>query len=140
MEKSHVGMEHQVCIVCGRKFSTGNILLDTRLRKSMPENPVTGYGVCPDDDSKYKEGYIALVEASAPEWQRGVLKPDEANRTGRIAHVRREAFTRIFNVPLPIHEKTGEPLVMVFIEPGVIEKLESLTQQEGDDNDVTNPG
>ena len=45
--KSHVGMEQNVCPVCGKAFDTGTILLDRRLRNSLERKTVTGWSLCP---------------------------------------------------------------------------------------------
>lgn len=50
----------------------------------------------------------------------GHLKPEQAYRTGRLAHLKREAFARLFNVPI------GDEQACVFVEPGVIEQLQSM--------------
>lgn len=117
MDKSHVTLEQKVCIVCGTAYDSGALLLDTRLRARFDMHTVTGWGMCPNDAAKKAEGYVALVEVSNG---RDGMKPDEWNRTGRIAHVREAAFTRIFDVPAP----TGKVAIM---EPGVIEKLQAMT-------------
>ncbi len=39
---------------------------------------------------------------------------------GRLAHLKREAFARLFNVPIT------EKQTCVFVEPGVIEQLQSM--------------
>lgn len=115
MEKSHVSMEQQVCVVCGREFDTGAILLDKRLRKSMEPKTVTGMGMCPEHQKMKDEGYVALVEA------------DEATkmRLGRIAHIRAAVWSNIMDVPLP-------PQGVAFIEPEAMDKLEAL-QPKGDE-------
>ena len=36
-DKSHVSLEQHVCLVCGKAFDTGTILLDKRLRQSLAQ-------------------------------------------------------------------------------------------------------
>ncbi|HSW17063.1 MAG TPA: ATPase, partial [Ramlibacter sp.] len=48
------------------------------------------------------------------------LKPEQAYRTGRLAHLKRHVFATVFNVPI----EANQPCV--FVEPGVIEQLESM--------------
>ncbi len=48
------------------------------------------------------------------------MKPDQAYRTGRLAHVRRTVFTQVFNVSI------DDKQTCVFVEPGVIDQLQSL--------------
>jgi hypothetical protein len=48
------------------------------------------------------------------------MKPEQAYRTGRLAHVKREAFAKLFNVPVAANQ------ACVFVEPGVIERLQAM--------------
>src|SRR5690606_24370178 len=89
-DKSHVSLEQHVCLVCGSAFDTGAILLDKRLRQSMERHTVNGWGLCPEHERLFKEGYVALVECDpqrsggAP--SSGSMKPEQAYRPGRLAH------------------------------------------------------
>jgi len=114
-EKSHVSMEQHACLVCTKLFDTGAILLDKRLQASMDNTTVTGWGLCPEHQAKWDEGYIALVEATPG---------NPPGRTGRLAHIRREAWGKLFDVPPPSHH--GKPLPLAFIEPEAFEKLAAL--------------
>ena len=118
--KSHVGMEQNVCPVCGKAFDTGTILLDCRLRDSLERKTVTGWDLCPEHAKLWKKGYIALVECD-PEKSKfsgGTIKPENANRTGRIAHIRKAVVARIFNVEMAVP--------VAFVEPTVIDMLEKM--------------
>lgn len=123
-EKSHVSMEQHVCLVCGATFDTGAILLDRRLRASMERHTTTGWGLCAEHRRLFDAGYVALVECDPR--RSGLpaggdrLKPEDAYRTGRIAHVKRDAFAKLFNVPVEVKRPC------VFVEPGVIERLEAM--------------
>ena len=123
-EKSHVSLEHHVCLVCGTSFDTGSLLLDRRLRASMDRHTTTGWGLCAEHQRMHSDGFVALVECdpqrSGARSSDGLLKPGRAYRTGRLAHLRREVFARVFDVSID----TDQPLV--FIEPGVIERLQSM--------------
>jgi hypothetical protein len=126
-EKSHVSMERHLCLVCGTEYDTGTILLDRRLRASLKRYTTTGWGLCPEDQRLFDDGFVALVECDPG--KSGIpssadrLKPTQAYRTGRVLHLKRDAFGRVFNVPI-------EPsLPSVFVEPGVIEKLEAMREQ-----------
>lgn len=128
MSKSYVSMEQKQCLVCGTVYDSGNILLDTRivngkLRQSMERNTVTGYGLCPEHQELFDKGYIALVEATSPSHGAN-LKPEDAIRTGTVCHLKREAADHIFNIPL------DSKLPMVFVEPGVIGKLQAMTEKK----------
>lgn len=54
------------------------------------------------------------------------MKPEDAYRTGDVAHLKREVFARAFNVPIAPH-----PACM-FVEPGVIERLQSMVAPAAD--------
>lgn len=115
MEKSHVSMEAQVCVVCGKQFDTGAILLDKRLRKSMEPHTVTGMGLCPEHKKLKDEGYVALVEA------------DQATNTrlGRVAHLRASVWPHVMNVPVP------EGMV-AFIDKEGMDKIEAMQPKAAD--------
>lgn len=123
-EKSHVSLEQHVCLVCGVTYDTGSILLDKRLRASMKHHTTTGWGLCPEHQKLSDDGFVAMVECD-PE-RSGLpgdrLKPEQAYRTGRLAHLKREAFATVFNVPI------AADLAFVFVEPGVIERLQAMVE------------
>lgn len=122
--KSHVSMEQHCCPVCGKTHDTGSILLNKRLKPTMEQYTITGWGLCPEHKALADDGYIALVECDPHKTvvhnDRSSL--DQAYRTGVYAHVRREAFNRIFNVPV------AEDQHLVFVEPGVISRLQEMTR------------
>jgi len=122
-EKSHVSLEQHVCVVCGVSFDTGSLLLDRRLRASLERHTTTGWGLCPAHKQLSDDGFVALIEfdpqrsgASAG----ACLNPEQAYRTGRLAHLKREAFGELFNVPI------ADDQPCVFVEPGVIEQLQTM--------------
>ena len=124
-DKSHVSLEQHVCLVCGTRFDTGGVLLDRRLRASMERHTATGWGLCPEHQKLSDDGFVALVECdpqrSGSPVGGGRVKPDQAYRTGRLAHLKREAFAQVFNVPIAADQSC------VFVEPGVIEQLQTMT-------------
>lgn len=129
-EKSHVSMEQRVCLICGVSYDTGAILLDKRLRASMERYTRTGCGLCDEHQRLMTQGYVALVECD-PERSglaagSSVLKPSQAYRTGRLAHLKRERFVAVFNLPI------SDDQAIVFVEPGVIDKLETLVEPKSD--------
>lgn len=123
-EKSHVSLERHVCLVCGVAYDTGNLLLDKRLRASMERHTTTGWGLCAEHQRLSSDGFIALVECdpqrSGLSSGNDRLKPEQAYRTGRLAHVKRDVFTRVFNVPV------ADDQPCVFVEPGVIDQLQAM--------------
>ena len=124
MNKSHVTIEQQQCIVCGEVFDTGSLLLDKRLRERFDHTTLTGWGMCPVHMKLYDDGYIALIECdekySAIVNNR--VQPEEAYRTGTVAHIRKEIFTQIFDTSVP---EQG----IAFVEKAVIEKIQELQNQ-----------
>jgi len=122
-DKSHVSLEQHVCLVCGTRFDTGAVLLDRRLRASMEHQTVTGWGLCPEHQKLFDGGFVALVECDPQRSGSQVgsrMKPEQAYRTGRLAHLRRTVFAQVFNVPI-----AGDQ-ACVFVEPGVIDQLQSM--------------
>jgi hypothetical protein len=123
-DKSHVSLEQHVCPICGVAFDTGSILLDKRLRASMERHTATGWGLCPEHQKLSDDGFVALVECdpqrSGSPAGGGRLKPEQAYRTGRLAHLKRDVFAEVFNVPIAANQPC------VFVEPGVIEQLQSM--------------
>jgi len=123
-EKSHVSLEQHLCLVCGLGFDTGGILFDRRLRQSMERHTVTGWGLCDAHRKLFEEGFVALIECD-PE-RSGVpadqhhMRPEQAWRTGRLAHLKREVFARVANIAL------AHDVPCVFVEPGVIERLQAM--------------
>ncbi|MCW0386272.1 hypothetical protein NB722_000811 [Xanthomonas sacchari] len=127
-EKSHVSLEQHVCLVCGSAFETGSLLLDKRLRASMERHTRTGWGLCPEHRKFADDGFVALIECdperSALATNAERLKPEHAYRTGHVAHLRREVFAKLFDVPLESCQDC------VFVEVGLIDQLESLLKRE----------
>lgn len=123
-DKSHVSLEQHVCLVCGKVFDTGAILLDKRLRASMERHTTTGWGLCPEHQKLSDDGFVALVECDPQRSDSPAgaarMKPEQAYRTGRLAHVRRTVFGQVFNVPIEDEQ------ACVFVEPGVIDQLQSM--------------
>ena len=113
-----------MCVVCGAEYDTGALLTNKRLRARFERYGTTGRGLCPRHRRHFDDDYVALVECdperSGASAQTNVLKPGQAFRTGRIAHVKRELFRRIFNVPIQ------PEALCVFVDLGVIEKLQTM--------------
>lgn len=61
-EQSYVSIEQHVCIVYCTAFDTGAILLDRRLRASMGRHTATGWGLCPEHQKLFDDGFVALIE------------------------------------------------------------------------------
>lgn len=124
-------VEQHRCLICTKDFDTGAILFNRRLKDTFDPHTVTGWGHCPDCQKLFDEGYVALVgadESKSSHVANGNLTPESAWRTGKIAHVRFEAFDRIFNVSGV--DQNGKRRSMVFVQDEVIEMLRSKTSQE----------
>ena len=123
-DKSHISLERHVCLVCGVAYDTGNLLLDKRLRASMERHTTTGWGLCPEHQKLSDDGFVALVECdpqrSGSPSGAARMKPEQAYRTGRLAHLKRNVFAKVFNVPIEVNQPC------VFVDPGVIEQLQSM--------------
>lgn len=123
-EKSHVSMEQRVCLVCAKPFETGALLLDLRLAPSMAPHTITGWDLCPEHRTLHEQGYIALVECdpkhSGQPSGGDRLSPAQAYRTGRLAHLKREAFVTLFQVAV----EPNTPCV--FVDPQVIPMLQKM--------------
>lgn len=119
-DKSHVGMGYSVCPICGIKHDEV-VLLHRFLKPEVPRDNFMGFDLCPEHKDMATE-FLALVEVSNPLDERTTLKPENAWRTGQIAHVRREVVPHMFNVKIP------DDIPMIYIEIGVIDALKRRTQ------------
>lgn len=100
MEKSHVSMEQKVCIATGKRFNSGAILLDKRLKKSMDPNTITGWGVSPEVQEKLDDGYVVFVEIDVEKSElseNSTIQPEGAFRTGNIFYLRRHVAEKMFD-------------------------------------------
>jgi hypothetical protein len=130
MEKSYVTMITNLCLVCGCQFDTGELAIDRRLRPKFDMHTIMGMGLCPEHEKLYKDGFIALVEIDPEKTTRehtGSIKPENAHRTGPIAHIRGTVWEHIFDSKLPMGD-SGLMRPAVFVEPGVIEMLAEKQQ------------
>jgi hypothetical protein len=117
MEKSHVGMGVHVCPVCGLEHDEV-VLVQTRmgLPPKLTRNMFAGWQMCPEHQKLQDDGYTAMIEVSN--------KPTglaDAIRTGQIAHVRNEAWPRIFDSQPPAGG-------IAFAEVGLFAKLQEKVE------------
>ncbi|MCK5318590.1 MAG: hypothetical protein KAJ55_11770 [Anaerolineales bacterium] len=119
--KSYVTLEQHVCVVCTKKYDTGALLLDRRLRDSFEHHTVTDWGMCPACDALREDGFVALVECDPDKTpiNGGIVQPDEAYRSGTVCHIRKEAFENVINIEVP----KG---MVCFVDADVIKKLQSM--------------
>ena len=125
MEKSHVGLGTYVCPVCGVKHGEV-VLLDKRLKNTLTRDEHMGLVLCPEHQKLHDDKYIALVGVEVPETMEHATyaKIDELPRTGKLVHVRREAWGNIFNDNTPLPD---QPLV--FVPDNLIEELMEFASQ-----------
>ena len=126
-DKSYVTMEQHLCVVCAQPYDTGALLLDRRLREKFDRHTLTGWGMCPDHAALKADGYVALVgcieEKSTVRNNR--IQPEDAYRTGVIAHLREHIFADVFDIDVP---EGG----VCFVQPEVIEMIQQMTEQNDD--------
>lgn len=132
MDKSHVAMEQRVCVVCTKKYDTGNILLDKRLRPSLSQPTTVGPGICPEHAKLHEDGYLALIEidpTKSNDIQSSKVKQEDAYRTGSIAHIRRVVAKELFE----ISEDTLNG-IMIFTEKAVLDMLNEQIPKDAKPN------
>lgn len=126
-EKSHVSMEGRVCLVCAETYETGAILLDRRLKASMERQTTTGWGLCPEHREMHENGFIALIECdpakSGDPAAGAMVKPEDAYRTGAVAHMKREVFSQVFNFAI------APDVPAIYVETGLISTLQSMVHR-----------
>lgn len=130
-EKSYVGMGFYVCPICGNKHDE-EVLIDKRMKATLTQYEYLGQQFCPEDQKKFDEGFIAFIECENSDSTKDVLKQEEAVRTGRIFHIRKDAIDKIFNT-LPIEtpfvfcqKEVGDMLTELVTEPSASEPSSTL--------------
>jgi len=123
-DKSYVSMEQKICPVCGVPHDTGAILLDRHLKDTFQKNTVTGMAFCPEHQKLRDDGYIALVECDVEKStvKGGMSNPEDVYRLGRIAHVKREVFHKLFD-----KKSCDSPLI--FVDSELMDKLENNNKE-----------
>jgi hypothetical protein len=113
-------------------MNTGELLLDTRLRKTFEMHTLTGNGLCPEHKKLSDDGYVALVEADPKKSTfkgNGNMDPSGAYRTGVILHMRRTVARNIFNIEIP------DNLPLMFIDPEATAKIKAMMPDEEKEGD-----
>jgi hypothetical protein len=127
MTNDYVAMGQHICIVCGQKFDSGEILINKKMRSIPEENRATDFGLCPDDSDKMEAGFIALIETSNVEDDsRETMQSKDAIRTGRIAHIKKHAYEGVFQQPAP---EGG----IAFCDAKLIDRIQSMTEADPDE-------
>lgn len=117
-DRDYVGMGVHVCPVCLKEHDEV-VLIDERLLPTLQRRNFVGWALCTEHEARWQKGYIALIECSNNE------QPtlDNAERTGAVAHVHKEAWPHIFNAPVP-----NTPIA--FVQQGVIDQLRAMVVKE----------
>lgn len=119
----HVAMAQHICGICGSVHEHNTeVLIPKRLKDIPDDKRITGYGLCEEHDKLFKDGYIALIGANAPEGT-DTLKNEEADRTGDLVYLKREVFKYIFGTEI------SDGLPMVFVDPEVIQILKDKSNE-----------
>ncbi len=120
--KSHVSMEQHICVVCGKEYDTGSILLDKRLGETLDRTTLTGWGMCPEHKKARADGFIAMIgidEEKSTVSANGNITPEDAYRTGPVLHLKDTTWDKLMNVPPP---KQGA----CFVDMDVIDMLSEI--------------
>lgn len=122
MTKSYVTMEQKQCPICGTIEDTGSILMDKRLKERFDNYTITGLNYCKECQDKKDKGYLALIVAKETNEikNKGSIEFNEANRTGEIIHIKREAFNKLFK------QKVKADLDFMFCSEELRDKLKQL--------------
>lgn len=116
MSKSHVGIAIALCPICLSK-SDEAIALDKRLKPTLKKENFMGWKFCDSCQDHLNKGFVALIETTNPKSN----APESEGRTGNMAFIKKEAFTQIFR---------SNPTQITFIEVGVLQQLQEMTQHE----------
>ena len=99
------------CIICGG--DTGEIaLLGAAYKGEAPRKMLLGVEPCKQCREKYLTVGVLLVEAD----QREVKNKMQHIPTGKVTVLKDEAFTRIFDKPIP-------PKKICYVEIGLLDKI-----------------
>ena len=119
----YVALAEHVCPVCGCTHTHNTEILINKYLRSIPENKrVTGWGLCKEHQELKDKGYVAFVacdEEKSKLNKHGNINPEDAYRLGPIAHLHKDAYAAIINVPMP------EGMV-VFCSLEVIDQLKEM--------------
>jgi len=116
MNKEIVSMEQKLCPICNITFNSDVILIKRNLRPTLNRSTLTGYQYCKQCQSKIDDGYIGLIGVKNDTEENTRLKIEDANRTGDLIFIKKEAAEQLFNV----EEKLSD---MMFIDEDVVTML-----------------
>jgi hypothetical protein len=113
--KDYIKIATAICPVCGVEHETNAILLHKNLQDI--ECTIIGYELC---EEHFKEGFITCIGVSN-KGDEPTLSAEEAERTGDVCYIKREAFKHMFDSDLP------DEVDVVFLEDDVVQSLKQLT-------------
>lgn len=122
-EKSFVTIIAKICIVTGKQFETGELMIDQRVKNSFETFTIDGYGISPEVQEKIDDDYIALIGFDATQSHPNPKQYSDFYRTGEVAYLKSNVFQDIFTVELPKEKFT-------FVEKEVISHLQTLQHEE----------
>lgn len=127
--KSHVSMEKKVCPVCSAQHETGVVLMDKHMRNVLETYTLTGWGMCPECQSRHLAGYVALVAIDTAKSGPPPYTLESVYRLGTILHVRGEALANIIT-GMEVRNNKGKFHEMMFVDQEVIDKLMEMRPKE----------
>jgi hypothetical protein len=122
--ESYVSIERGVCVVCGKPFEAGSLMLEKHLTN---ESCVVGWELCKADAQMHRLGFVALVECELDMTRSksgDTVAPQDVNRTGNVMHVTRETFVAIFKT------EARPALPCAYVPEGTLQKLQAIMQRE----------
>lgn len=91
MSKSFTTIEQHMCAVTGKPFDSGALLINTRMEDVFEMKTVTNWGISPDVQKMFDDGFSALVvidEEKTDFPSDGNPKPEDVYRTGEIVYLK----------------------------------------------------
>ncbi len=120
---SHVAMGRKQCPVCLEIHDNGAEILLHRQLKDIKDQ-VTGHHLCEEHEQQEKDGFIFFIEISnTPDNDQETIRQENANRTGHIMSIKREAAEGMFNREVELFN---------FVEEGVIKLIQEQTNHNED--------
>lgn len=121
MGKEFTALEAKICVVTGKQYETGSLLLRKDLKKTFDGmHAVTGFGICPEEQSYIDDGYVIIVEIDLDKSGSAPYTPEKVYRTGQIARIRKHVAEQLFNMEIKN---------IMYAGSDVLEYLKSLTEK-----------
>jgi hypothetical protein len=127
-----VGMGYTVCPITGRKEEAviiGEHAVD-KDKSDLGKDNFLGFEICKEAQEKLDAGYIALIEVNNAGTGK-TLKNEEADRTGNIAYMKKEAFNQIF---MGLPEDAKNDMTHCFIDVQAMNEVTNMYQYSINNN------